>query len=118
MLINILTDTLIIFLFTYAIIDILSRIFNFLINTKKQNCDKTLMLLYIDSKSNIEGTIRKSAIAAKNIGYELLVVVSDTTDETEKIISTLSNDYPHLHILKVSPEYISQIFSDISSINV
>ncbi|MBE7039862.1 MAG: hypothetical protein E7398_03975 [Ruminococcaceae bacterium] len=118
MFIRILTDTLIIFLVTYAIIDILTKIFNYFFNNTKRNSNKTLMLLYIDSKSNIEGAIRTSAITAKNIGYELLVVISDTSEETEKIILNLSGDYPHLHILKVPPEYINQIISDISSKDV
>lgn len=115
MFINILTDTLLIFLVTYALIDILSKIINLLFRQNKQNKDKTIMLLYIDSKSNIEGTIRSSAIAAKNIGYELLVIASDICAETEKILINLSKEYPHLHILNTPHESITQIFSDICS---
>lgn len=114
MFINILTDTLLIFLVTYALVDILSKIINLFFKRNKCNKDKTIMLLYIDSKSNIEGTIRSSAIAAKNIGYELLVIIGDIGEETEKILINLSKDYPHLHILHTPPESITQIFSDIS----
>ena len=114
MFIKILTDTLLIFFVTYALIDILSKVFNFFINRTDRKKDKTIMLLYIDSKNNIEGTIRSSAIAAKNIGYELLVIVGDVGEETERILTNLSKDYPHLHILNAPPESITQIFSDIS----
>lgn len=115
MIIGIIADTLMIFLVTYAVIDIISRIFYCFFNNKKEPNDKTLMLLYIDSESNVEDTVRSCALSAKNIGYELLVIFSDTNEETEKIILELSDDYPHMHTLKMASESITQIFSDISS---
>ena len=109
---KILTDTIIIFLLTYSVIDILSKIISLFFKSEKTT--KTLMLLVIDDKSDVEGTIRLSAIAAKHHGYELLVILSDVTEECEDIALKLSEDFSHLHVLKTPPEFISQIISDIS----
>lgn len=113
MFLKILTDTIIIFLLTYSVIDILSKIISLFFKSEKTST-KTLMLLLVDEKSDVEGTIRLSALAAKYHGYELLVILSDVTEECEAIALKLSEDFSHLHVLKTPPEVISQIISDIS----
>jgi len=115
MFLKILTDTLMIFLITYALIDILYRFFSFIYNRMYSKKHSAVLVISADCDDNLENLIRTTAKNSRSIGCEFAIILKNKTAETDKIISQLYSEYPYMNILSLSDETISQIFSDISS---
>lgn len=115
MLTKILAEALIIFLTTYAVLDILHRIASLFFRHSPQKNKNAMLLILLNSEQSIESVVRAAAKDAKRIGCELGIIFRNPTSENEKIALKLSDDFPHLHIAELSDEALNQIFSDNAS---
>ncbi len=112
---QILTDTLLIFLITYSIVDILTRLLG-MIERNCESCTQNLKLLfYIESADNLENHIRGCAKKASSIKSEFVLILKDESEEINSIIEKLKSELPYLKIIKTDADAIDQIFEGISS---
>ena len=97
---KIFTETLIIFLITYALIDILHRIFSIIYKRLFHKKYKSLLIVDINDDDDIEHTIRTTAKKSQEIESDFAIYIKNHTHESDMIISQLSNEYPYMHIIK------------------
>ena len=112
MIAKIFTDTLMIFLITYALIDILYRFLNFLnrIGFETEKSNKKVLFL-CNSDDEIEKITRFCAQETKD---NAIIVLKKETHETFVIINRLKCEFPYIKFITLSDEVISQIFPDAS----
>ena len=116
MFLKIFTETLMIFLITYALIDILYRCCSLIYKHMHCKTHKTVLIAFIDNDDDIEHIIRTTAKDSQELECEFAVYIKNKTSESDMIISQLLCEYPYMHIIKSSDEFnFDRLVRDITS---
>ena len=115
MLNQILVDTLMIFLVTYALVDILSRLLNLFCNHTEHKINNTKLLIYVDSEDNLEKVARASQNKAHQSKSSVILVLNNELSANSQITNKICKEFPYITILYLEDDVINQIFEDTSS---
>ena len=110
-------ETLMIFLITYALMDILCRLVKILLrhNEPENPCRK--LIIRCDTEENIENIVRSSINMAQSAKCEILLAIKKETHESHIIIERLQSEFPYLKFIQLSDIMSSEIFGELSPEN-
>ena len=112
---QIITDTLLIFFVTYAIVDILTHLLHFVNQISTKKTDNLKFVLYVNSTDEVESLVRSSMVKAQNLGLELLVITDNNSPEVNNITEKLKTELPYLNIINIKDDVFNQKVSDVFS---
>lgn len=116
MFIKIFSETLMIFLITYALIDILYRCCTLIYKQMHHKTHKAVLIACVDDNDDIEHIIRTTAKDSQELECVFAIYIKSETNESNIIISQLLCEYPYMHIIKSSDEInIDRLICDITS---
>lgn len=115
MFIKILTETLMIFLITYALMDILCRFAKLFTKQNEQKGLHRKLIVYCDNEDNIEQIVRSSVKLSFSAKCEIILVLNKNTHENHVIAEKLLNEFPHLKIVQLSDINIKDLFGELAS---
>lgn len=108
-------DTAVVFLITYAIIDIISRIVCFISPKNVIPCGKQYVTLLLDSNTeNLEHVVIRAAKYADDMNCGLILIHRGLTDEHTSILNQLMKELPYVRILDAKERSLTEIFEDVS----
>ncbi|MBR2499935.1 MAG: hypothetical protein IKB60_02525 [Clostridia bacterium] len=112
---KIITDTLLIFFVTYAIVDILTHLLRFVNQIGIKKPDNLKLVLYVNSTDEVESLVRSSIAKSQNLGFDLLVINDNNSPEVNSITKKLKTELPYLNIINIKDDAFNQKISDVFS---
>ena len=112
---KIITDTLLIFFVTYAIVDILTHLLRFVNQIGIKKPDNLKLVLYVNSTDEVESLVRSSIAKSQNLGFDILVITGNNSPEVNSITKKLKTELPYLNIINIKDDAFNQKISNVFS---